>query len=124
MLKEIFSKDIIHLALSIEAGGLFMRYPLHQSVRIQARQKTFETYDEGTFKMLSDAYRLHHPAMSGTLCDGQAVGVSVNGAEWEETNGALMDYVYFKEGSLMVGKLQLNTVYFHPFKNWGGFCLL
>ena len=102
LLKSIFEKDVIHLVLSIESGGLFVRYPLHQNVRLEARLQTYETYDEDTFQMLSEAFHVNHPKMSGSLCDGQKVGVSVNGAELEKTQGALMDYVYFKEGSLMV----------------------
>ena len=102
LLKSIFEKDIIHLALSIESGGLFVRYPLHQGVRLEAKKQTYETYDEGTFQMLSEAFHMNHPKMNGPLCAGQNVDVSINGVEWEKTRGALMDYVYFTEGSLMV----------------------
>ena len=102
VLKSLFEKEIIHLALSIESGGLLVRYPLHQNIRIEARQITSKTYDEDTFEMLSQAFHTNHPKMNGPLCEGQTTGVSVNGAEWEKTQGALMDYMYFKEGSLMV----------------------
>ena len=80
-----------------------MRYPLHQSVRLRGRTATYETYDEETFQMLSEAFYSVHPEMSpGDLCEEQTMGVSVHGAEWEKTQGALMDYIYFKQGSLMV----------------------
>ena len=102
LLKSLFENEIIHLALSIESGGLLVRYPLHQKVRLEARQLTSKTYDQDTFEMLSQAFHINHPKMNGPLCEGQAVGISVNGAEWEKTQGALMDYMYFKEGSLMV----------------------
>ena len=102
VLKSLFEKEIIHLALSIESGGLLVRYPLHQNVRLEARQITSKTYDEDTFEMLSQAFHTNHPKMNGPLCEGQTTGVSVNGAEWEKMQGALMDYMYFKEGSLMV----------------------
>ncbi len=52
--------------------------------------------------MLAEAFHLNHPKMTGTLCGGQTLPAVVNGAEWKKLSGALMDYVYFKEGTLMV----------------------
>ena len=80
----------------------FFRYPLHQNIRLNARDQTSHTQDEATFRMLAESFQLNHPKMTGALCEGQMLPAVVNGAEWKKLSGALMDYVYFKEGTLMV----------------------
>ncbi|XP_068232083.1 carboxypeptidase D-like [Palaemon carinicauda] len=91
-----------HVSLSLESGGVFMRYPWDNPVAVPPT-----TSDEARFQVLTEAYARTHPSMMNNnpctsinkgaptgIIHGQVIGVYKN---------SLLDYVYKNiKDSLMV----------------------
>ncbi|XP_013414480.1 carboxypeptidase D [Lingula anatina] len=105
LLKLCFEQHQYHLVLSLEARGVYVRYPLNAKRRNNMGRRVSYTEDDDEFITLVEAYVNAHPAIgSPDQCGHNFTGGAVAGAEVpQETHpGALMDYAYYKHGTFML----------------------
>ena len=110
-----FLPVIKHIPLSILCSS---RYPLNQFHEDEHEHQghhdsTWRTDWDGTLDWLADTYADAGPKSikeSGACGPSSPSGV-IHGAQWRQTDGELQDYLYFKEGELMVSVLTLKAIY-------------
>ncbi|XP_035691262.1 carboxypeptidase D-like [Branchiostoma floridae] len=94
--KQWFEKHQFDLALSLEAGGLVVRYPLDYPREGLLVADGATTQDDLLFKEIAREYADSNPALgAGTPCNNKTFhqGISI-GASFK---GTLLDYAYIKE---------------------------
>ncbi|XP_078681338.1 carboxypeptidase D-like isoform X2 [Branchiostoma floridae x Branchiostoma belcheri] len=97
--KDWFEKHKFDLALSLEAGGLVMRFPLDYPREGLSIADGATTQDNLMFQEIAREYAENNPAMQeGSSCNNKTFheGISV-GASFKETQNTLLDYAYIKE---------------------------
>ncbi|CAH1233231.1 CPD [Branchiostoma lanceolatum] len=97
--KQWFKKHKFDLALSLEAGGLVMRFPLDYPREGLPIADGATTQDDLLFKEIAKEYAVSNPAMhAGASCNNKTFnqGISI-GASFKETKNTLLDYAYIKE---------------------------
>lgn len=83
---------------------LTSRYPLNQLRRDNMGSKSALTEDDSLFQELAASYANANPSMeAGSSCTEKGPAGLLHGADWNEHIGAMMDYLYFKHQTLMVG---------------------
>ncbi|XP_077995365.1 carboxypeptidase D-like [Glandiceps talaboti] len=105
-LQDLFAFHEFPLVLSIEAGGLWVRYPMDKP-RTTASTPLINgvvTEDEINFQYLASRYvSENHILEDGLICRGYHFdGGIAHGADWIETNNTLQDYLYVEEQILMI----------------------
>jgi carboxypeptidase D len=100
-MKRFLARFRIKLALSLEAGGLFMRTPWDKAVG-----GSKATGSDALFQQLADAYRRSHQGMKGPAmaCDGRRITGSVAGSSVQgvDYGGSMQDYLWQKYNVPMV----------------------
>ncbi|XP_006812779.2 carboxypeptidase D-like [Saccoglossus kowalevskii] len=104
-LKELFENVKFESVLSIEADGLWVRYPMDYARDESPLVNGVKTEDDSTLQFLSLAYSMKHPSMhtGSESCHGyQFTDGITHGAEWIPTKNTFQDYLYLQEKTLMI----------------------
>ena len=90
----------------VESSLLFSySYPLTKAWRNQLGEKTLLSDDDNVFLNLANTYISTNPSLSkANDCESSSLYGAVHGADVSASDGALMDYVYFKHGTLMASR--------------------
>ena len=79
------------------------RYPIHKLRRDSNGEQTFRTEDDSLFNQLATVYTNANPGLAKRAgCGDKTPSGVIHGAEWMPREGALMDYLYYQHGVLMV----------------------
>ncbi|XP_070572081.1 carboxypeptidase D-like isoform X2 [Ptychodera flava] len=104
IVQDLFSVIRFSLVLSIEAGGLWVRYPMDSAIDDIAPQGGALTEDEDTFQYLASKYSQEHPILQdGVTCRGfHFKNGIVHGADWIPTDNTLQEYLYTEDRVFMI----------------------
>ncbi len=103
-LKSFLTASKYTLVLSIEARGMWVRYPLDNPVENNGLVQGAVTDDEDLLSYLASSYSLDHPTMHTEVnCNGHRFPTGViRGAEWSPAPNSLQDFMYLNRGSYMI----------------------
>ena len=80
-----------------------LRYPLNHMRRDDLGHRQPSTEAEETFRMLATILANSHSQMqSSGSCGDHSPSGAIHGVTWNHHKGALMDYLFFRHGTLMV----------------------
>ncbi|XP_022093323.1 carboxypeptidase D-like isoform X2 [Acanthaster planci] len=104
LVKNLLTATHYTLVLSIEAGGMWVRYPLDTTAANNKLTQGAVTEDDDLLSYLATTYALDHPTLhTEVLCHGRRCHAGiVRGSDWMSKPDTLQDYMYLNQGTYMI----------------------